>query len=58
MFIACGETFRARAKSALDCPGNLDSTRMQRYSGNATSSGSRTVAVTSDFSANITRLNR
>ena len=35
MFMACGETFMSRANSALDRPGYLDSTRMQRYWGNA-----------------------
>ena len=58
MFIACGETFRSRANSALERPGYLESIRMQMYWGKASSNGSRTVAVTSVFNACATRLSR
>ncbi|SKT64292.1 Uncharacterised protein [Mycobacteroides abscessus subsp. abscessus] len=54
VFIDCGVTSIARARSALDQPGFFDSTRIQTYWGNGRFSGAN-AAVISDRKAADTR---
>ncbi len=58
MFIAWGDTFVSRASSALERPGNFDSTRMQMYWGKVSPRGSKAVSITSARSAFATRDSR